>query len=426
MLLCWNDKVAILPTFKRTSSSRAKQAGKEFVMSDISNLYLNPPFRILLGPGPSNIHPRVQQAMAATMVGHLDPYFVNLMDDIVKLLRMLFRTENVLTFPISGTGSAGMEASFSNFLEPGDVAVIGVNGLFGERMVENAVRCGAEVVPVTAEWGQIIEPEAIENALKSQKKVKLLALVHAETSTGILQPLTEASRLAKQYEALFLVDTVTSLGGHEVAVDDWGIDICYSGTQKCISCPPGLAPFTANQKALDKLEARKSKVPSWYLDLSLLSGYWSAGRIYHHTAPVCMNYALHEALALIAEEGLEARVQRHLRHSAALRSGLEAMGLTLHAQEGYRLNSLTTVRIPEGVDDMRVRQGLLNEFNIEIGGGLGPIKGKIWRIGLMGYSSTEGNVLLVLYALERLLAAEGYKLESGVGVEAAVQALRKN
>jgi len=394
-------------------------------MSNSSPRPLNPPYRVLMGPGPSNIHPRVQQAMAAPLLGHLDPYFTNVMDDTVTLLRALFRTENRLTFPISGTGSAGMEAGFCNFLEPGDIAVIGVNGLFGERMVDNAQRCGAEVVPVTSEWGRIIDPEAIEEALKSQKRVKLLALVHAETSTGALQPLAEASRLAKQYEALFLVDTVTSLGGHEVAVDDWGIDICYSGTQKCISCPPGLAPFTANPKALATLEARTRKVQSWYLDLSLLSSYWATGRFYHHTAPICMVYALYEALRIITEEGLEARIERHLRNGLALHHGLEAMGLTLHAQEGHRLNVLTTVRIPPGIDDLKIRQGLLNEFSIEIGGGLGPLKGKIWRIGLMGHSSTEANVLLILYALEKLLAKEGYPIEPGAGTTAASKALEE-
>ena len=394
-------------------------------MNDISYQRLNPPLRILLGPGPSNVHPRVQQAMAAPMVGHLDPYFVKIMDDTVELLRFLFRTQNRLTFPISGTGSAGMEASFCNFLEPGDTVVIGVNGVFGERMVDNALRCGAEVIPVTAEWGKIVAPETIETALKSRKKVKMLALVHAETSTGVLQPLAEASQMAKQYGALFMVDTVTSLGGQEVAVDEWGIDICYSGTQKCISCPPGLAPFTANQKALDVLQARKSKGKSWYLDLALLSAYWGTGRGYHHTAPVTMIYALHEALALIVEEGLETRLKRHQKNAAALHAGLEAIGIVLHAEEGHRLNSLTSIRVPIGVDDLRVRQKLLNEYNIEIGGGLGPLKGKIWRIGLMGESSTEENVLFLLYALEKILQAEGYRLETGAGVTAAVQVLKK-
>jgi alanine-glyoxylate transaminase/serine-glyoxylate transaminase/serine-pyruvate transaminase len=394
-------------------------------MTAVSYQHLNPPLRILLGPGPSNVHPRVQQAMAAPMVGHLDPYFVKIMDDTVELLRYLFRTQNRLTFPISGTGSAGMEASFCNFLEPGDTVVIGVNGVFGERMVDNAARCGAEVIPVTAEWGKIVAPEAIEAALKSRKKVKMLALVHAETSTGVLQPLVEASQLAKQYGALFMVDTVTSLGGQEVAVDDWGIDICYSGTQKCISCPPGLSPFTANQKAMDVLQARKSKGNSWYLDLALLSAYWGTGRVYHHTAPVTMIYALHEALALIAEEGLENRLNRHQKNAAALRAGLEAIGIVLHAEAGHRLNSLTSIRVPAGVDDLRVRQKLLNEYSIEIGGGLGPLKGKIWRIGLMGESSTEENVLFLLYALEKILQTEGYRLETGAGVTAAIQVLKK-
>jgi len=392
-------------------------------LSDITYAELNPPDRILMGPGPSNIHPRVQAAMLAPMVGHLDPYFITVMDSTVKLLRSVFRTENHLTFPISGTGSAGMEAGFCNFLEPGDVAVIGVNGFFSERMVENAVRSGARVVQVSAEWGRIIEPEAIETALKGEKKVKLLALVHAETSTGVLQPLEEISRLAKQYDALFLADAVTSLAGHELAVDDWGIDICYSGTQKCISCPPGLSPFTVNKKALDVVSDRSTKVPSWYLDLSLLSTYWSNDRFYHHTAPISMVYSLYQALLLVAEEGLEERIRRHKKNGDALKAGLEAMGLELHAQEGHRLSVLTTVRIPEGVDDARVRKGLLNEYNIEIGGGLGDLKGKVWRIGLMGYSSTAGNVMLVLSGLEKLLAVEGYKVEPGIGVQAAVKSL---
>jgi alanine-glyoxylate transaminase/serine-glyoxylate transaminase/serine-pyruvate transaminase len=391
-------------------------------LPDITYRELNPPNRILMGPGPSNIHPRVQMAMLAPVVGHLDPYFVTVMEDTVKLLRVIFRTNNELTFPISGTGSAGMEAGFCNFLEPGDVAVIGVNGFFAERMVDNAQRCGARVVQIPVDWGRIVEAEAIESALKSEKKVKLLALVHAETSTGVLQPLEEASRLAKEHEALFLVDAVTSMAGHELAVDDWGIDICYSGTQKCISCPPGLAPFTVNKKALSVVQARSSKVPSWYLDLSLLATYWSNERFYHHTAPISMVYAFYQALILVIEEGLEKRIQRHQKNGQALRAGLEAMGLELHAQEGHRLNTLTTVRIPEGVDDARVRKGLLNGYNIEIGGGLGSLKGKVWRIGLMGYSSTETNVLFLLSCLERLLSAEGYKVKPGIGVSAAIQA----
>jgi alanine-glyoxylate transaminase/serine-glyoxylate transaminase/serine-pyruvate transaminase len=365
--------------------------------------------------------------MTEPILGYMDPYFFTIMDDTMRLLRFLFRTKNELTFPISATGSAGMEASLCNFLEAGDTAVIGVNGFFGQRLADIALRYGANVIQANAEWGRIIEPEVIKAALKSQKKVKLLALVQAETSTGILQPLTTAAQLAKEYGALFLVDAVTSLGGHELAVDDWGIDICYSGSQKCIGCPPGLAPFTANQKALETLKTRTCNVPSFYLDLSLLAKYWlgNGGRSYHHTAPTCLIYALHEALALIAEEGLEARVQRHRRNGSALQSGLEAMGLKLHAQPGHRLNTLTTVRIPSGVDDLRVRQRLLNEFGIEIGGGLGALKGQVWRIGLMGHSSTEENVLLVLSALEKLLVDEEYSVEPGAGVTAAVQKLRR-
>jgi alanine-glyoxylate transaminase/serine-glyoxylate transaminase/serine-pyruvate transaminase len=346
------------------------------------------------------------------------------MDDTMSLLRYVFRTQNKLTFPVSGTGSAGMECAFDNFLEPGDVAVIGANGLFGERMVDNAQRTGAKVIPVIADWGNIIEPEKIEAALRSEKKVKLVSVVHVETSTGVLQPLAEISRLANKYEALFLVDVVTSLAGHEVAVDDWGIDICYGGTQKCISCPPGLAPFTANEKAMAAVQKRKEKVHSWYLDLSLLASYWATGRVYHHTAPISMVYALHEALALVAEEGLEARTKRHLQNGAALQKGLEAMGLELHAQKGYRASSLTTVRVPPGIDAAKVSGRLLKEDNIEIGAGLGVLKGKIWRIGLMGHGSTRENVLLILSALERMLVDEGFKLARGAGVTAAINAYK--
>ncbi|MFC2012868.1 pyridoxal-phosphate-dependent aminotransferase family protein [Chloroflexota bacterium] len=396
-------------------------------MSEMSLQYLNPPSRILLGPGPSNVHPRVQRAMAAPLVGHLDPYIFTVMDSTLTLLRSAFKTKNELTLPISGTGSAGMDAALVNFLEPGDVAVIGVAGFFGERMVQNAQRCGATVIRVDAEWGKVLEPEAIEAALKSQKKVKLLAMVHAETSTGILQPITDMAKLAKKYGALFLIDAVTSLGGHELAIDDWGVDICYSGSQKCIGCPPGLAPITVSPAALDSAKSRTCKVPSFYLDVQELAAYWCAGtpKAYHHTGPINLFYAFHEALAMIIEEGLEARIQRHERNGSALKAGLEAMGMTLHAQEGHRLSPLTSVRIPEGIEDMKIRQRLLNEFNIEIGGGLGKLKGNIWRIGLMGYSSSEQNVLLVLYALEKLLADEGYKAAPGAGVAAAAQSLRK-
>ena len=395
-------------------------------MSNTPYNEIDAPTRILMGPGPSNIHPRVQMAMMAPMVGHLDPYFISVMEDTVKLLRTVFRTENELTFPISGTGSAGMEAGFINFLEPGDVAVIGVNGFFSARMVENAVRCGARVVEVPADWGSIVDPSDIEAALKAEKKVKMVAVVHAETSTGVLQPLEEISKLAKEYDALFLADTVTSLGGAELAIDDWGIDISYSGSQKCLGCPPGLAPFTVNKKALDVVTNRSTKIPSWYLDLSLLSTYWTNDRFYHHTAPISMVYAFYEALRLVLEEGLEERIKRHQLHGNTLKTGLEAMGLELHAQEGHRLSMLTTVRIPSGVDDAAVRKGLLNGFNLEIGGGLGPLKGLVWRIGLMGYSSNPENILLVLASLEKMLTIEGCKVEPGAGVKAAVEYLKNH
>jgi alanine-glyoxylate transaminase/serine-glyoxylate transaminase/serine-pyruvate transaminase len=279
---------------------------------------------------------------------------------------------------------------------------------------------------VPADWGSIVDPADIEAALKAEKKVKMVAVVHAETSTGVLQPLEEISRLAKEYDALFLADTVTSLGGAELAIDDWGIDISYSGSQKCLGCPPGLAPFTVNKKALNVVLNRSTKVPSWYLDLSLLLTYWTNDRFYHHTAPISMVYALYESLRMVLEEGMEERIKRHQLHGDALKTGLEAMGLELHAQEGHRLSMLTTVRIPSGVDDAAVRKGLLNGFNLEIGGGLGPLKGLVWRVGLMGFSSNPENVLLVLASLEKMLTAEGYRVESGAGVKAAVEYMKKH
>ena len=389
---------------------------------------LNLPQRTLLGPGPSNVHPRVLRAMSLPCIGHLDPAFLEVMNGTIDLLRYVFQTENRLVMPVSGTGSAGMEAALVNFIEPGDTVIVGVNGLFGERMADIVGRSGGRLVRVDAPWGEPLDPDEVAAALAAHPGAKALTVVHAETSTGVLQPLGEISKLAKQYGALFLVDTVTSLGGHEVAVDEWGIDISYSASQKGLSCPPGLAPFTCNDAALAAVQSRKTKVSSWYLDLSLLSSYWSEGataRVYHHTAPALMVYAFHEALAIIVEEGLPARFQRHLRNGTALQAGLEAMGLTLLAQKGYRLATLTSVRIPEGVNDAKIRQRLLNEFNIEIGGGLGALKGQLWRVGLMGHSSTEQNVLLFLYALEKLLSEEGYRVEGGVGVGAAVKALRK-
>jgi alanine-glyoxylate transaminase/serine-glyoxylate transaminase/serine-pyruvate transaminase len=379
---------------------------------------LKPSPRILLGPGPSNVHPRVLRAMATPLVGHLDPDFLVIMDETKELLRYVFQTENDLTIPVSGTGSAGMEASLCNIIEPGDQVVVVVKGVFGERMCDVAGRCGAQVKRIEIEWGHIVEPEQVKAALKDGG-VKVVALVQAETSTGVLQPLEEISQIVHEHGAFLLVDTVTSLGGHPVKVDEWDVDICYSGSQKCLSCPPGLAPITFSNRAMEAMHNRKSKVQSWYLDMTMVEKYWGQERAYHHTAPITMNYALREALLLIFEEGLEARFDRHRLNHQALLAGLQAMGLEPLAQARYRLWTLNAVRIPEGVEDAKIRRRLLDEFSIEIGGGLGPLKGQIWRIGLMGYSSSKRNVLLFLGALETVLREEGYQLAAGAGVAAA-------
>ncbi|MCL5045605.1 MAG: alanine--glyoxylate aminotransferase family protein [Actinobacteria bacterium] len=381
---------------------------------------LRPSSRLLLGPGPSPVDPRVLRAMSAPTLGHLDPEFLGIMNECMDLLRYVFETRNQLTIPMSGTGSAGMETVLVNLIEPGDNAVVCANGVFGGRMVDVAGRCGAEVIRVSAPWGRIIDPEDVRKALKGGG-VKLVGIVHAETSTGAHQPLEEISRIVHDHGALLVVDAVTSLGGMPVKVDEWGIDACYSGTQKCVSCPPGLAPVTFGPRAVEALGKRKSKVQSWYLDLTMIQKYWTQERFYHHTAPINMIYALREALRLIHEEGLEARFARHKLNSDALVAGVRAMGLGMAAQEGHRLVSLNAVRIPEGVDDLAVRKRLLQEFDIEIGGGLGDFKGKVWRIGLMGYGSQKKNVFTVLAALEVALAAQGYKFEKGAGIAAAAE-----
>jgi alanine-glyoxylate transaminase / serine-glyoxylate transaminase / serine-pyruvate transaminase len=380
---------------------------------------LTPPVRILLGPGPSNVHPRVLKALSTPLVGHLDPEFLHLMEETKDLLRFVFQTHNPLTLPISGTGSAGMETCLVNLLEPGDEAIVGVNGVFGTRMVDIIERCGAKPVVIETQWGQVFTPEQVQEALKRCSRPKVVALVHAETSTGAWQPLEEIAPLVHDAGALLVVDAVTSLGGCPLHVDAWGIDACYSGTQKCLSCPPGLAPVTFNQAALHAIRKRKSKVQSWYLDLAMIEKYWGEERVYHHTAPISMNYALREALRLVQEEGLEARFRRHQRNHTALATGLAALGLPLAAQEGHRLWTLNSVTIPTGVDDGAVRRQLLEDYNIEIGAGLGPLRGKVWRIGLMGESSTQANVLLVLSALEAILKKQGYRCTSGAGVSAA-------
>lgn len=382
----------------------------------------NPPERLLLGPGPSQVHPRVLRAMSAPLIGHLDPAFVQMMEEVKDLLRVVFATRNPLTIPISGTGSAGMEACLVNLLEPGDEIVVGVNGVFGTRMAEVAERAGAVVRRVEAPWGKIVRPEQVEAALKNATRPKLVAVVHAETSTGAWQPLPEIAKLAHDHGALVLADCVTSLGGAPVLIDAWDVDAAYSGTQKCLSCPPGLAPITFGPRALEVLQARTTKVQSWYLDLSLLAQYWGDERVYHHTAPITMNYALREALRLVVEEGLEARFARHRRNHEALAAGLAAMGLDLAAEAGHRLPMLNAVTVPDGVDEARVRARLLREHGIEIGGGLGPMKGKVWRIGLMGESSRRAHVLAVLAALDDALRAEGRTAAPAGAAVAAAQA----
>ena len=377
-----------------------------------------PPKRLLLGPGPSPVDDRILAAMAAPVLGHLDPLFLRCMDDVQNLLRYVFETENRVTIPISATGSAGMEAALVNVIEPGDEVVVCINGVFGTRMRDIVERAGGKPVVVEAKWGEAIDPREIEAALNSCRP-RALALVHAETSTGVLQDLTGLAEMAHGRDALLIVDAVTSLAGHPVGVDRQGIDICYSGTQKCIGAPPGLSPITFNERALDRVRSRRSRVQSWYLDITLVESYWGEDRTYHHTAPISMNYALREALRLIHEEGLEARWRRHELNHRALVAGVEAMGLRMAVAPAQRLWSLNAVSVPEGVDDARVRAHLLAE-DIEIGGGLGPLKGRIWRIGLMGSGSTRENVLLVLDALHRALNAEGFACPSGIEAAEAV------
>jgi alanine-glyoxylate transaminase / serine-glyoxylate transaminase / serine-pyruvate transaminase len=384
---------------------------------------LNPPRRILLGPGPSAVDERVLRMMSAPLVGHLDPLFIRTMDEVQALLRYVFETNNRLTIPISGTGSAGMEAAVANLLEPGEEIVICINGYFGERMHEMASRIGAKPVLVECEWGGPIDLDRARKAWRASN-ARVLFAVHAETSTGVLQQLAPLREIVDERDGLLMIDTVTSIGAHPIGVDRNRIDACYAGTQKALSCPPGLAPVTFSDRAVEKIRSRKTKVSSWYLDTNLLTAYWGensgGGRAYHHTAPITMNYALHEALRLVAEEGLENRAKRHRRNHSALVAGLEAMGLQMQIASAHRLWTLNAVKIPEGVDDARIRNRLLEEFDIEIGGGLGVFKGKIWRVGLMGAGSTENNVLLLLAALEKALKAEGFAVrDSGVSAAAA-------
>ena len=379
----------------------------------------NPPKRILMGPGPSDVDPRVLRALSAPLVGHLDPSFLEVMDDIQQLLRRVFETGNRLTIPISATGSAGMEAAFVNLVEPGDPVVVCVNGVFGERMSDIVTRCGGKLTRVEAEWGCGFDLEKVRQALH-RTRPRILAAVQAETSTGVLTPPARLREVLTEFpETLLLLDCVTSLGGHPVGIDQHGVDFAYSGTQKCLSCPPGLAPITVSERAVDRIRRRKNKVQSWYLDLTMVEKYWGDDRTYHHTAPISMNYALRESLRLVIEEGLRNRFDRHLLNHRALVAGVEAMGLEMLVQPEDRLWVLNTVRVPDGISDAAVRARLLRDFGIEIGGGLGPLKDRIWRVGLMGTSSHANNVLMLLNALERILRQDGFQLAPGSGVEAA-------
>jgi alanine-glyoxylate transaminase/serine-glyoxylate transaminase/serine-pyruvate transaminase len=376
--------------------------------------------RVLMGPGPSDVDPRVLEALSRPTIGHLDPAFLEILNQIRSLLQYTFQTKNEMTLAMSGTGSAGMETCVVNLIESGDPMLVCINGVFGMRMADVARRSGADVTTLEIDWGKVFDPDQIKHALQ-QKAAKVVGIVHAETSTGACQPIEEISKIVHDYGALLLVDTVTSLGGMKVDVDGWQIDACYSGSQKCLSCPPGLAPVTINPTAIKVIENRKSKVQSWYLDLTMIRQYWGSERLYHHTAPVNMNYALLEALKMVKEEGLEKRWARHLANHQILKAGLSAIGINYVAQPGYELPMLNAVSVPAGADDAAVRKQLLNEFGIEIGGGLGVFKGKVWRIGLMGSASTRSNVMLFLSALEKCLLDQGIRFDRGASIAAATE-----
>ncbi len=363
------------------------------------------PNRILLGPGPSNVHPRVLEAMSRPTIGHLDPKFIELMDDIKSLLKYTFQTENELTFPVSGPGSVGMETCLVNLVEPGSKVIVCINGVFGGRMKEIVLRCGATPIVVEDAWGTAVSPGKLEETLKSNKDAKVVAFVHAETSTGAKSDIKLLTEIAHKYNCLTIADTVTSLGGIPVKIDEWNIDASYSGTQKCLSCPPGLSPVTFNEKAVNFIKNRKTKVQSWFMDINLIINYWSGGakRSYHHTAPINSLYGLHESLLLLQEEGLENSWKRHEEVSQGFVDSLKKINLEPYVKKEERLPELVAVRIPDGVDDAKVRASLLNDFGIEIGAGLGSLAGKIWRVGLMGYSCTKENVTACINALKEIL-----------------------
>jgi len=385
----------------------------------------NPPVRTLMGPGPSDVYPRVLEALSRPTIGHLDPAFIRMMDELKELLQYAFQTRNAMTMPVSAPGSAGMETCFVNLVEPGDKVIVCQNGVFGGRMKENVERCGGIAVMVEDSWGDAIDINKLEDALKAHDDARIVAMVHAETSTGAQSDVATLVKLAHQHDCLTIVDTVTSLGGTPVKVDEWGIDAIYSGSQKCLSCTPGIAPVSFNERALEKIRDRQTKVQSWFMDLNLVMGYWGEGakRAYHHTAPINALYALHEALLILKEEGLEEAWARHRKNHLALRAGLEAMGLSFIVKEPDRLPQLNAVTIPAGVDDASVRSRLLNEYNLEIGAGLGALAGKVWRIGLMGHASRAENILLCVGALESVLGDMGAEINTGVALPAMQKAL---
>ncbi len=377
-----------------------------------------------MGAGPSSVHPRVLQAMTTPIMGHLDPDFFQIMEEVKSMLQAVYHTDNFMTLPISSTGTGAMETACANVLERGDTMVVCRNGYFGARLAEIAERCGAEVHVVDTPWGQPVDPQALDDELSRHSRVKAVGVVHAETSTGVLTSMPEIVEVIHKHGALAIVDAVTSLGGHDMRMDDWGIDVCYSATQKCLGAPPGLAPISLSNAAMDALNSRESKVQSFYFNLKDLESYWSAQtRAYHHTAPISMTYALREALRMMMEEGIDNRIERHARVATALRAGLEALGLKLLADPEHRLNPLTTVGVPEGIDDANVRRTLLDDYHIEIGGGLGEYRGLAWRIGLMGDSAREINVFALLSALETILSQNGYEVAYGASLAAAQRAL---
>ena len=386
----------------------------------------NPPVRTLMGPGPSDVHPRILEALSRPTIGHLDPLFVGMMEEVKILLQYAFQTDNTLTMPVSAPGSAGMETCFANLVEPGDKVIVCQNGVFGGRMKENVERCGGVAVMVEDEWGKAVDPQKLEDALKAHPDSRIVAFVHAETSTGAQSDVKTLVSLAHKHDCLTIVDAVTSLGGTPVKVDVWGIDAIYSGTQKCLSCTPGISPVSFNERAQEKIRNRKTRVQSWFMDLNLVMGYWGSGakRSYHHTAPVNALYALHEALLMLREEGLDNAWNRHQHNHQALKAGLEAMGMGFIVPEADRLPQLNAVSIPQGVDDALVRGRLLNEYNLEIGAGLGALAGKVWRIGLMGHASRAENILLCVAALEAVLSDLGADINTGVALSAVQKALK--